>query len=308
MSWTFQIARGPAWSTRHRTKCRPADDMLEGHQNDTAEVQCTLVPAALESLAAFTHAMAGRFPTGTQQGFPSEICAAHDYSGDLVVTLRWVGPDEPPPLSLNDSRVLLLPSCLSVLTELDVKIRVWRKVVEPLTKTNAEDECLWPSHAFMLLAIPEPTIEGPTRLATVLAFHSEAGEAMLEVGSHEFDSRLLKRTGCFDESRRLHLCLFRRRGSTGADGGVRLPAEPSGQQREEQRPLRHLRGGGTLRQNAQRVATTWAARTFWTSEVQKVEKDASIMKQIRKAREERHLAQAALTLSLLSCGDDPCRP
>ena len=45
---------------------------------------------------------------GTLQGLPSEICMGYDYSGDLVVVLRWVELGEPPPLSLNDSRVLPL--------------------------------------------------------------------------------------------------------------------------------------------------------------------------------------------------------
>ena len=55
---------------------------------------------------------------------------AHDYSGDMVVALRWVEPGEPPPLPLNGSRVLPLAFGAD---------RVWREVVELLTETNAED-------------------------------------------------------------------------------------------------------------------------------------------------------------------------
>ena len=127
-SWTFSIARGPAWSTRHRTKCRHADDMLGGKKDDNAEARLARVPDALESLAAVTRAMAGGFCTGTQQWFPAEICAAYDYSGDLVVALRWVGLDEPPPLSLNGSRVLPVAFLLVGTAEIDVNFRCGEKL------------------------------------------------------------------------------------------------------------------------------------------------------------------------------------
>ena len=64
---------------------------------------------------------------------------AYDYSGDKVVVLRWVGPGEPPPLSLNDSRVLPLAFLPFEADRARRKFRVWREVVELLTETNAED-------------------------------------------------------------------------------------------------------------------------------------------------------------------------
>ena len=76
-AWAFSIARAPAWSTRLRTKCRHIDDILEGNLNDITQVQCTLVPATLQSLAAITRAMASRFPMGTLQGLPSEFASAY---------------------------------------------------------------------------------------------------------------------------------------------------------------------------------------------------------------------------------------
>ena len=65
----------PYWNTRHRTKCRHTDDMLEGNPNVTAEVQFPRAPAAFGSLTAISRAMAGSF-MGTLQGFPSESFVA----------------------------------------------------------------------------------------------------------------------------------------------------------------------------------------------------------------------------------------
>ena len=122
MSWTFLIVRDPAWNARHRMKCRQTDDMLEGSQNVTAEMQIPRVPA---TLAAITRAMAGRFPMGTLQGLPCEICVACGYSCDKVVVLRWVGPGELAPLSLIDRRVLPSASLPFGADRARRKIRVW---------------------------------------------------------------------------------------------------------------------------------------------------------------------------------------
>ena len=72
---------------------------------------------------------------------------------------------------------------------------------------------------------------------------------------------------------------------------VCLIAKPSGQQGEGPGPLRYLRVGGTLHWNTHRVGRSHRLSGPMDFVSREVEKDVSIMKQIRKAREERHLAQ-----------------
>ena len=66
------------------------------------------------------------------------IGTGSDYPGELVMVLRWVGPAGPPPLSLNDSRVLPLAFLPLGADRARRKIRV-QEVFELLTETNAED-------------------------------------------------------------------------------------------------------------------------------------------------------------------------
>ena len=63
---------------------------------------------------------------------------AHGHSGDIVVVLRLVELAEPPRLPPNGYRVHLA-FLLFGADRARRKIRVWREVVELLTKTNAED-------------------------------------------------------------------------------------------------------------------------------------------------------------------------
>ena len=71
VSWAFSVVRAPSEGVQ------VLDDVPEGNQNDTAEVQFTRVPATLQSLAAITRAMAGRFPISTLQEIPSDVASTY---------------------------------------------------------------------------------------------------------------------------------------------------------------------------------------------------------------------------------------
>ena len=77
------------------------------------------------------------------------IGMAYDYSGEIVVALRWVEPGEPPLLPPNDCRVLLLAFLPFGANRVRRKIRVWREIVELLTETSTDN---WPVAGFCTLS------------------------------------------------------------------------------------------------------------------------------------------------------------
>ena len=194
------------------------------------------------------------------------------HGGGSPLSRTWRAPSSP----LNDSRVLLLHFCLSELTRLDARFGCGVKVSNYLlTETNAE---YWP-------------VAGPRTLSWCARFLNRRSGGPL--GRHQFWRSTLKleKQDWGVESRELGLRqLERARGYDGHDiCNWGLPAEPSGEQGEEQKaasiPLRRLHS------SPERTGVGRPHGMLGPLGLREVENDASIIAQSRKDRKERNLVE-----------------